>query len=70
MACNEASLTAFMACNTQWRVTSMQTGLIWIGLDYAACDVALRHLNVPAHVFGDLRVIEEAVLPILNGAEA
>nr|WP_280952675.1 DUF1799 domain-containing protein [Rhizobium subbaraonis] len=77
MACNWPSLTAFMACSTQWRVVPEITGgmaavattLVFIGMDYTAVDATLRRLNSPAHVFEDILAMEEAALPILNEVE-
>ncbi|MGX1259795.1 DUF1799 domain-containing protein [Sinorhizobium fredii] len=69
MACNWSSFLAFRACETQWRVVATMAGLIWIGLDYTACQVVLQQLDAPAHIFTDLHAMEEAALPILNGAD-
>ncbi len=76
MAANWPSLEAFLACSTQWRVTAVTMGtaagvvsqLVWLGLDYTACDVVLRARNAPAHVLSDLMAMEDAALPILNEA--
>lgn len=40
--------------------------IVFVGLDYTACDVALRARSAPAHVFDDIRAMEEAALPVLN----
>ena len=69
MAKNNDSMLAWLNVETQWRVLASMAGLIWIGLDYSAIDVALRRLSLPDAVFGDLLVMEEAALPILNGGE-
>lgn len=44
----------------------------YIGLDYTAVDVVLKHSNPsdPAALFADLRVMERAALPILNAPPA
>lgn len=77
MACNWPSLEAFLACATQWRTAAVTMGgagaisthIMFIGLDYAACDVVLRARSAPAHVLSDIMVMEDAVLPILNEVE-
>jgi len=69
MAMNKDSMLAWLNVETQWRVVASMAGLIWVGLDYAAVDIALRRLAFPDAVFGDLLVMEEAALPILNGGE-
>lgn len=67
---NWDSVMAFLACDTQWRAVAGPAGLIWIGLDYAGVDIALRRLDFPASVFADLQVMEIAALPVLRGASA
>ncbi|MGY5789051.1 DUF1799 domain-containing protein len=69
IASNWPSFMAFLACETQWRVVATLAGLIWIGLDYAACDVVLRRRELPDQVFDDLRAIEDAALEVLNGSD-
>nr|WP_066877566.1 DUF1799 domain-containing protein [Sinorhizobium saheli] len=69
MACNWSSFIAFRACETQWRVVATMAGLIWIGLDYTACQIVLEQLDAPAYIFADLHAMEEAALPILNGVD-
>lgn len=74
MACNWPSLEAFLACATQWRTVAVTMGgsaaitsqLVFVGLDYTACDVVLRARSAPAHVLADIMAMEEAVLPVLN----
>lgn len=68
-ACNWESLLAFMACDTQWRVGVGFGGMIWIGLDYTACDVVFRRRGLADHIWDDVRVMEEAALPILNSGD-
>lgn len=68
--CNWESLMAFLACDTQWRVSSVgMAGLVWIGLDLTACDVVFRRQGFAAELWDDLRVMEEAALPILNSGD-
>nr|WP_319388195.1 DUF1799 domain-containing protein [uncultured Cohaesibacter sp.] len=69
MAKNTDSMLAWLNVETQWKVIASMAGLIWIGLDFSAVDVALRRLSFPDGVFGDLLVMEKAALPILNGGE-
>lgn len=70
---NWQSLLFFLACDTQWRVVLGMAGLLWIGLDYTACDVVARRLKVPdeevAELWADLKVMEGAALPELNDRE-
>jgi hypothetical protein len=68
-ACNWESLLAFMACDTQWRVGVGFSGMIWIGLDYTACDIVFRRRGFADQIWDDLRVMEEAALPILNSGD-
>lgn len=74
LAANWPSLDAFLACSTQWRTASVTMGaaagimtqIVWIGLDYTACDVVLRARDAAKHVFADIMAMEEAALPIMN----
>lgn len=61
---NWPAVTAFLGVATQWRVVArgMAGVLQWLGLDYAAVDVALRRLGAPDAVFADLQVMEAAAL--------
>ncbi|BCH58988.1 hypothetical protein RvVAR0630_16120 [Agrobacterium vitis] len=69
-ACNWDSLMAFLACDTQWRVVGVGLGgMIWIGFDYTACDVVFRRGRYADPVWVDLRVMEEAALPVLNSGD-
>ncbi|MEA3533728.1 DUF1799 domain-containing protein [Rhizobium sp. CC-YZS058] len=63
---NADSLSAFMACSTQWRTQGTQAGLVWIGLDYTACKAMLEAQDLPISSLADFPLIEEAVLPIFN----
>ena len=68
--CNWNSLMAFLSCDTQWRVSGVgMAGLVWIGLDYTACDVAFRRGRFSDELWNDVRVMEEAALPILNSGD-
>lgn len=69
MPANWPSLMAFLDCQTQWRVAAGMAGLVWFGLDYAACKLVLDAEELGPDVFRDLRVIEAAALPILNEAD-
>ncbi|WP_092930069.1 DUF1799 domain-containing protein [Rhizobium sp. 9140] len=69
MECNWPALIAFRACSTQWRVVGLQFCLVFVGLDYAACDVVLRQIDTSVELLADIRVMEEAALEILNEAE-
>jgi hypothetical protein len=63
---NWPSLMFFLACDTQWRVITSLGGLIWIGLDYTACDVVARRMQIPDYAWLDLKTMESAALPALN----
>ena len=68
--CNWESLQSFLACDSQWRTSGVGLGgLVWIGLDYTACDVAFRRYGFAEGCWDDLRFIEDVVLPILNGGD-
>lgn len=67
---NEDALIAWLAVETQWRVVASMAGLIWLGLDYSAVDVALRRLKSPDRVFADLQNMELAALEAFNEALA
>jgi hypothetical protein len=72
MECNWSSLVAFVAfvaCSTQWRVVGLQLGMIFIGLDYTACQIVLQRHDASAEVFADIQAMESAALEILNEAE-
>lgn len=63
---NWTSLLFFLACDTQWRVAGTLGGLVWIGLDYTACDAIARRLDIPDAAWADLKIMEGAALPSLN----
>jgi hypothetical protein len=77
MAANWPSLDAFLACSTQWRTAAVTMGsaagimtqLVWIGLDYTACDVVLRARAAQPRVLADIMAMELTALPILNEVE-
>lgn len=69
MECNWPSLVAFIACSTQWRVVGLQVGMIFIGLDYTACQIVLQRHEAHVEVFSDLQAMESAALEILNEVE-
>jgi len=66
---NWISITAFLACETQWRVAASMAGLVWIGLDYSGVKVVLEQVDAPARVFGDLRHMERAALETFGEAQ-
>lgn len=66
-ASNWASVTAFVALETQWRLLPVWGGgSEYLGLDYQAVDVVLRRRGAPDGVFDDLRHMEAAAIRILN----
>ncbi|MCI5075548.1 DUF1799 domain-containing protein [Oricola sp.] len=69
MAENWPIVRAFLALETQWRITAGPGGVIWSGLDYAAAEARLgrrRFRRVASH----LKRMEEAALPSLNQSDA
>lgn len=69
MRANWPSVSALLACETQWRGVAGADGrLVWTGLDYAAVDVVLRRQRADDAVFGDLRVMEAEALQTFRGA--
>jgi hypothetical protein len=64
---NWATLRAWLAAETQWRVVATMAGLIWIGLDYSGLNVVLERLRSPDHVFDDIQEMEKTALHILAG---
>jgi len=67
---NETAALAFLALGTQWRVVQGLGGVAFQGLDYAAIHPVLELLQVPrkqrATLFGELQLMEQAALPVLN----
>lgn len=63
---NWPAMTAFLACETQWRMVPFATRtvsrMIRTGLDYAALDVVLRRRGAADEVFGDVCEIEAGAL--------
>ncbi|WP_425417332.1 DUF1799 domain-containing protein [Oricola indica] len=68
MAENWRTVKAFLALETQWRVSAGAGGVIWTGLDYGAATARLRRRSFRAfdRLMVRLRIMEEAALPILN----
>ncbi len=62
------SLSAFLACQTQWRVAVGMSAMLWLGLDYTAVKLVLDDMDAPRGTFADLRLMEAAALPVLNEA--
>jgi hypothetical protein len=64
-------LQAFHACDTQWRMAGSLAGTIVVGLDYAACDVSLRHfgIDLTAEGWRDFRTLENAAVKLMNGTK-
>lgn len=63
---NWESFTAFIACQTQWRMLAGMAGVVWTGLDYPSCKLVLDDRKAKRGVFADVRRMESAALPILN----
>nr|WP_292835899.1 DUF1799 domain-containing protein [Mesorhizobium sp.] len=72
---NWQSVMLFLSLETQWRTVATMVGLIWLGVDYIAADVIMRHRpleerrSIPAaELLVDLAAMERAALPLLNEA--
>lgn len=67
MRANADSIAAWLAVETQWRIAAGMGGIVWLGLDYSAVDIALRRLKFddPDAVFGDLQIMEAEALSVL-----
>lgn len=65
---NIESLSAFVACVTQWRTVLGEARLIRLGLDYGGVKTVLWALKVknPQAVFNDIRAMELAALEVFN----
>ncbi|TPL49086.1 hypothetical protein FJ937_16505 [Mesorhizobium sp. B2-4-4] len=74
---NMPAVRLFLGCETQWRIVArgMDGILHHVGIDYAAAS-ALLEARPPGEqrkhqawqIFQDLRLMEHAAIPILNGA--
>lgn len=69
MRSNWHSVSVFLNLETQWRVLAGPIGLTWIGLDYRAAAAAFkgRSRRTWVKLLADLKIMETAALPILNG---
>ena len=68
---NKLALLVFSALRTQWRVIAGMGGVSYQGLEYASVPMVMDEFHVPprrrAALHRDLRVMERAALPVLNG---
>ena len=64
MLANANTIRAWLAVGTQWRAAAGMTAIVWLGLDYAGVDVALKRLKPedPDSVFQDLQLMEDEAL--------
>ncbi len=68
-ASNWSALTAFLAVETQWRIITSGAGAaIWLGLDYAAVDVALKRRGFDDDAFIAVQEMERAALDVFARA--
>ncbi|MEP2707773.1 MAG: DUF1799 domain-containing protein [Roseibium sp.] len=69
MRCNWKSVSSFLVLETQWRVIAGGQCLVWTGLDYPAAAAAFKGRSQRAwtRLLADLKSMEGAALPILNG---
>lgn len=70
---NEATVAAFLALQTQWRIIAGFGAVVYQGIDYPSVPAVLDALSVPpdgrADVFQGLRIMEASALPILNARD-
>ncbi len=67
---NWASVVLFLSLATQWRMHFGPRGhAVWLGLDYSAAESLMRIERVQDRpgMMRDLRIMEAAALPVLNG---
>lgn len=61
-------LNLFMSLRTQWRMLVGAERAVYLGLDYAAVDMAIRRSRLSDVVFSDVQSMEWAALEVLNEA--
>lgn len=66
---NWDALLAFLAVETQWRVAAGVGVTSWLGLDYAAVDVAFRRLGIGDDEFAAVQMMERAALDVFSRAD-
>lgn len=68
-ACHVPALAAFLSATNQWRLMPTAKGARFLGLDYAALDVAMRNagITLTPDQWSDFRVIERAATAAMNG---
>lgn len=66
---NVAAVEAFLSVSTQWRVAVGQTGMIALGLDYAAvrAGLDLAGIDVSPDLWSSIQAIECGAVGALNG---
>lgn len=68
MPANHATFAVWLECQTQWDFVPDKEGAWCKGLNYTGVRTVLDDMDAPGHVFADIRLMERAALPILNGA--
>lgn len=63
---NWSSVSAFIACETQWRAVATMAGMLWLGLDYSCVDVVMRRLKADDQVFADIQIMEQVALSVFG----
>lgn len=65
---NREALEVFLRLRTQWRVAVGMVETLYLGLDYAGLEAALRMIKTSDKrtLFADLQVMEFAALEVLN----
>ncbi len=63
---NWTALLLFLACETQWAIVAGMGGVSYIGLNYQAVDIVMKHRGFDAEAFRGLQIMEHEALRILN----
>ncbi len=63
---NWMALLLFLACETQWSIVAGMGGVSYVGLDYAAVDIVMKHRGFDAAAFAGLQIMEQEALRVLN----
>lgn len=66
---NVATLNVFLSCSSQWRMLAGYKRNAYLGLDYPALEVVMKHHRIKdrAAMFADIQTMEWAALKVLNG---
>lgn len=69
---NWQSVMFFMDLGSQWRAVAGMAGFVYLGLDYAGVEAAMRMLGISRsdrqRLFQDVRRMEAEALPVRNAS--